>query len=197
MLCIGMYCLHLITLPHIMKTLWIAAVLSNRVVHSSWLQMSPQQKVPYTVILRPDDQMPRVSRCRALLIFRHPCRIQEEHYRDTVPAGRSALFHKPLQTPKQHRAADVAAAQAHLARLGWSRAEVAAGQVDSQLDALIARAHAMQGHAKRLESLAPHSRAFQHPPTFTYGLAPLPSYTIYSLKPSLSSTRVRYCGLTP
>ncbi len=94
-------------------------------------------------------------------------RIQEEHYKDAVPAGRLARFHKPLQTPEQRRAADAAAAHAHFARLGWGRAEVAGGQVDGQLDALFARAHAMQEHAKRLENLAPHARPFQHPPTFT------------------------------
>ena len=95
------------------------------------------------------------------------CRIQEEHYKDVIPAGRLARFHKPLQTPEQRRAADASAAHAHFARMGWSPAEVAAGQVDRQLDALIARAHAMQEHAKRLENLAPPSRSFQHPPTFT------------------------------
>ena len=94
------------------------------------------------------------------------CRIQEEHYKDIVPAGRLARFHKPLQTPEQRRAEDAAAAHAHFAHLGWDRAEVAGGQVDVQLDFLITRARAMQEHAKRLENLAPHARPFQHPPAF-------------------------------
>ena len=101
------------------------------------------------------------------------CRMQEEHYKDLVPEWRLACFHKPLQTPEQRRAADAAAAHAHFARMGWSHAEVAGGQVDALLAAVIARAHAMQEHAKRLDNLAPHSRAFQQPPTFTYGPAPL------------------------
>ena len=60
----------------------------------------------------------------------------------------------------------MAAAHAHFCRLGWDPAEVHAGQMDSQLDALLARACAMQAHAKHLENLPEHARAYHAPPTF-------------------------------
>lgn len=128
---------------------------------------------PCNRCLKPEEQRRGAPERRAQLNVCCPCRVQEEHYKDLVPAGRLARFHKPLQTPEQRRAADAAAAHAHFTRLGWSRAEVVGGQVDGLLDAIIARAHAMQEHAKRLENLAPHSRAFQQPPAFTYGPSPL------------------------
>ena len=115
---------------------------------------------------------------QAQLIYWGLRRIREEHYKDSVPSGRLARFHKPLQTPEQRRAADVAASHAHFTRLGWSRTDVETGQVDRQLDALTARARAMQEHAKRLENLAPHARAFQAPPNFTYAVAFLPSISL-------------------
>jgi len=55
---------------------------------------------------------------------------------------------------------------------------VETGQVDRQLDALTARARAMQEDAKRLENLAPHARAFHPPPNFTYAVAFLPSLSL-------------------
>ena len=93
-------------------------------------------------------------------------RFREEQCKDDAPGGRLAKFHKPLQTPKQRRDADVAAAHAHFCRLGWDPTEVYAGQVDSQLDALLARACAMQAHAKHLENLPEHARAYHAAPTF-------------------------------
>ena len=93
-------------------------------------------------------------------------RFREEQCKDDVPGGRLAKFHKPLQTAKQRRDADVAAAHAHFCRLGWDPAEVHAGQVDGQLDALLARGRAMQAHAKHLENLPEHARAYHAPPTF-------------------------------
>ena len=93
-------------------------------------------------------------------------RFREEQCKDDVPVGRLARFHKPLQTAKQRRDADVAAAHAHFCRLGWEPAEVHAGQMDRQLDALLARACAMQAHAKHLENLLEHARAYHAAPTF-------------------------------
>lgn len=89
------------------------------------------------------------------------CRIREELYQDKEPAGRLARFHKPLQTPEQRRSANVAAARAHFCALGWARAEVEAGDVDRQLDSIIARARAMQEHEKRLDNMAEHQRTHQ------------------------------------
>lgn len=95
------------------------------------------------------------------------CRIREEQYQDKAPAGRLTRFHKPLQTPEQRRAADVAAARAHFCALGWARAEVEAGDVDRQLDGLIARARTMQEHGRRLDNMAEHQRAYQPLPNFS------------------------------
>jgi hypothetical protein len=60
----------------------------------------------------------------------------------------------------------VAAARAHFCALGWARAEVEAGDVDGQLDGLMARARAMQEHEKHLDSMAEHQRAYQPLPSF-------------------------------
>ena len=94
-------------------------------------------------------------------------RFREEQCKDDIPGGRLAKFHKPLQTPEQRRDADSAAAHAHFCRLGWDPTEVHAGQLDGQLDALLARGRALQAHAKHLENLPEHARAYNAPPTFT------------------------------
>ena len=90
-----------------------------------------------------------------------------------MPAGRLARFQKPLQTPEQRRTADVAAAHGYFLKLGWERTEVEANDVDRHLNALLARARAVQEHAKRLESLASPARASQQPPSFACATASL------------------------
>ena len=60
----------------------------------------------------------------------------------------------------------MAAAHAYFCRLGWDPTDLHAGQVDSHLNALLARACAMQAHAKHLENLPEHARAYHAAPTF-------------------------------
>ena len=93
-------------------------------------------------------------------------RFKRTLYNNKAPEGRQARFHKPVVTAEQHEAADVEAARRHFVSLGWEAAEVAAGDVDAQLDAVLARARSLQEFARRCRMLAPSARAAEQPPAF-------------------------------
>lgn len=58
------------------------------------------------------------------------------------------------------------AAQRHFESLGWEAAEVATGDVDARLAALLAGARSLQAFQRRCDRLDPSARAAQQPPSF-------------------------------